>query len=171
MKFSTDIILKRKCWSKMETLLEQKIFSRQVDIFILACSIGICEDKFLSDDPEDNMFEEKSIGRNTLNNNDDLNELLVYLYQNAVLNTKNIDLSVDERKQAAFDLDSEIKVADMSCQVLLTRFADYGMSILAEKVTDHPIETLDAIIELMDYYKNNIDLICDVDISIDVENL
>lgn len=168
MRYS-DIILRRKCWAKMEPLLEQKIFSRQIDIFILACSIGVCEDKFLEDDKEDVLLEEKSIGRNTIQTNFDLQELLIYLYQNAVLNTKNIDLSVDERKQAAFDLDNDMKVGNMSFEALLTKFADYGMSILAEKVTDHSFETLNNVVDLMEYYKNNLDLLCDVDVTIPEE--
>ena len=70
MQLSSDINLIHPLWEKADKELcsntELGIFNRLVDIYVLACAVGIKEDKIISEDNiESPLPSPKSIGRNT----------------------------------------------------------------------------------------------------------
>lgn len=159
MRFS-DIHLQHTSWQNLERITKElKIFSRNIDVFILALSIGIAEDKVEVDDLKEDVNQ---IGRNTLNENDDVNSLMEFLYRNAVLNTKTLNLDDETRKKSAFD--NEEFIPPFSVNKFLIEFANYGMVKISEKLVNDPLTCLDNIKELFDYYINN-------SISIDIDEI
>lgn len=153
MNFKTDFFLKNSVWESKNTIENLGIFTRAVDYFIIACSIGIREDKRLPDDSNDLII---TIGRNTLATNENVNRILTFLYENAVLGTKTLELTADERKKAAFDYEnSNISISPTQ---LLTEFANYGMMILKEKISSHDLTTVMNIIDMMNEYKDMLDI-------------
>ena len=87
-------------------------------------------------------------------NNHDVNELLSFLYQNAILGTKKIKLSIDERKAIAFS--GEQNDSKLSPSNFLVPYANYGMIKLCEILTNHDVQSIEAIIELINTYKSSL---------------
>ena len=150
MEFKTDIFLKHSCWEKAEFIKNQLgFFNRMIYIFIVAASIGIAKDQTV----ENENVDEKTIGRNTLQINQDINSLITFLYQNAMLNSKKIDLPMNERKKIAFNHDNVDSKYNPS--IFLVGYANYGMIQLANCITDHDIESIQNIVDLIKTYKEN----------------
>ena len=153
MTLTSDIILSYPLWDKADTELcsqsgKYGFFSRLVDLFIVACSIGIREDKTITDfEPID---PPKSIGRTTYTSsiNQDLSELLGFMLQNAILNSKTINYGEDERLKLAFDPEYENK--SFSPANFLIGFANYGL----KDIYDHIESEVDSIAldELNEYF-------------------
>lgn len=155
MLFSSDMFLSHTIWDERNKVLSEKnsnnekglqLFTRLVDLFIVACSIGICEDKVL----KDNCSQITSIGRNTLQTNSDINVIMEFMFQNAILNTKTIDLDLETRKRYAFG-DAKV-TGEFSPVNFLPQFANYGMTVLMKCVTENDVETADNIKNLIDEY-------------------
>lgn len=152
MEFKTDILLKHSIWNKATKLEnELKIFSRLVDIYIVACTIGVADDEIVENDTSDIV---RQIARNTLATNYDVNELLSFIYQNAILSTKKINISVDERKAIAFSgeqIDSKLSPSNF-----LVPYATYGMIKLCDKMTNHDVESIENLLSLIEDYRNKL---------------
>ena len=153
MTLSGDIILRNSLWNDAEDkLCHNFIFERMVDLFIVACSIGVKEDKILENDIFDDD-KPKSIGRNTyLIKNEDLTTIITFLYQNAVLNSKLIDFDNETRLRLAFDPDfpdagSKIQ---FSPTAFLVKFASYGLSKIYEMQNTSDITFIADLKEMLD---------------------
>ena len=138
MTINGDIILKNTVWKDgvSKFVDEKSLFRRNVDLFIVACSIGIYYDKREENDMNDDDQHILSIGRNTyMVKNEDLNYILNFLFQNAILNTKTIDINPDVRLNIAFDPDYDFKIGKQKFNPasFLVEFASYGMRILLSK--------------------------------------
>ena len=138
MILTSDIELRHPLWKRADDELCSKgelgIFNRLVDVYILACAIGVKEDKIISDSEIQNPLSPvKSIGRNTHRENLDVRDLLDFMLQNILLNSKTLNLDEDERIKLAFNSDyvnKKIKAAE-----LLTGFANYGITQIFDKIT------------------------------------
>lgn len=134
MVLNTDIILSYPLWSRADNELNtvKSIFNRLIDIFVVACAIGIQADKTITE--FDNSSETKTIARNTINSltNQDLGDILTFLLQTAILTTKTIDLSVEERIKLAFDPD--FNIPKFSPAAFLSGFANYGIQQIYENI-------------------------------------
>ena len=111
-----------------ELINHHKIFSRLVDIFLIACAIGIKDDKCIpNSEIEYPLDPPKSIGRNTYlsMNNSDLHDILYFLLQNAIITSKQIDYTSEDRLKLAFNPDFEDK--KFSPPQFLVGFANYGI--------------------------------------------
>ena len=161
MDFKVDFLLKHTSWSNyLKITKELKIFDRTVDLFLVACTIGIYDDKRMEADLSDEIT---SIGRNTFTINEDVNRITEFLFQNAILHSKTIDMDLESRKKIAFDLLSNN--SEITPQKLLIEFANYGMSIINDCITDNDLETIANIKELLDkYIENSIDSELGIDI-------
>lgn len=149
MILNSDFLLTHPLWERADNELCSKeglsIFNRLVDVFIIACSIGIREDKIILDE---NTSTVKSIGRNTYMSpqNTDLMDTLQFMLQNALINSKTIDLSADERLRLAFD--PEYTVKNLSPVNFLIGFANYGI----EQIFKH-IDSQSSLVALDELYK------------------
>ena len=138
MRLTSDIILYHKNWERADDELRNQasigLFARLVDLFLVACAIGIMDDKS-SEVPEELILENpKNIGRNTYQSiaNTDLYDALDFMLQNAILNSNTIDLDEDERLKLAFD--PEYNNKKISPVNFLVGFANYGLEKIYEKI-------------------------------------
>lgn len=158
MQYKRDMDLKHPNWKKVEELLESNgalgLFNRLVDIFILACAIGVKEDKILESGTE----EGRSIARNTLNVNSEVSDRLELLYRTAIVTTKYINYTVDERLRIAFDPDSNTD-NNLYPTNFLVPYANYGLEKLLSVTTNHDMETIINYMDLINSYDRNIDFI------------
>ena len=155
MILSSDIDLRHPLWERADNELcsssELGIFNRLVDVYVLACAIGINEDKVILDSAIDHpLSPSKSIGRNTHRENTDIRDLLDFMLQNALLHSKTLNFDEDERLKLAFNPDhinKKIKAAEF-----LTGFANYGLTQIFENLKSH--SSLVAEVELYQYFES-----------------
>ena len=155
MILSSDIYLKDPLWERVLNELcaknELGIFNRLVDVYVLACAIGIKEDKIISESDITNpLATPKQIGRNTHRENDDIRDLLDSMLQNALLHSKTIDFDDDERLKLAFNPDyvnKKIRADDF-----LTGFANYGIHEIYGIISSH--SSLVALSDLYEYFES-----------------
>lgn len=155
MQLSSDISLPHPLWERADNELcsnnELGIFNRLVDVYILACAIGIKDDKVINEEDIDNPLPSpKSIGRNTHRENLDVRDLLDFMLQNALLNSATIKLDEDERLKLAFNPDYTNK--KINAANFLTGFANYGITKIFEIITSN--STLVAESELYKYFES-----------------
>lgn len=149
MILNSDLILYHPLWEKADDILCNRdavgLFRRLVDVYIIACSIGIKEDRSITK-IENPMKTPKSIGRNTYMSmtNTDLKDLLDHMLQNALICSQTLDIAMDERLKLAFDPDySNNKISAAS---LLNGFANYGIEqIFAHIDSSSPLVVIDQL--------------------------
>lgn len=155
MLLSSDLEMRHPLWERADNELcssnELGIFNRLVDVYVLACAIGIKEDKVINDKDIDNpLASPKTIGRNTHRENTDVRDLIDFMLQNALIHSKTINLNEDERLKLAFDPDyvnKKIKAAEF-----LTGFANYGITQIFYNLKSH--SSLVAENELYSYFES-----------------
>lgn len=158
MQLSSDITMLYPLWERADSELCSSgglnIFNRLVDVYVLACAIGIREDKVIAEEDIDNpLLSPKTIGRNTHRENLDVRDLLDFMLQNALINSSTINYDEDERLKLAFNPDYEnkkIKPANF-----LTGFANYGITKIFENIATH--SSLVAESELYRYFESMAD--------------
>lgn len=138
MEIKTDVYLRGTAWNKAITSLSP-IFKTRTHymLYILSVAIGIMYDKRIVK-PEENGEEAKSVPRNILSNHG-FNKL-DFIFQAAILSTRTIDLSEDERLELAFGENKEFKKMDF-----LTEFANFGITKLVENIGDSTLESMEKI--------------------------
>ena len=124
-------------------------FGRTIDLFIVACSIGILEDKRI---PNDGLKEYNSIGRNTYITNDDVSRIFHFLFENAILTSQTVNFDNETRMKLAFD--SNYNLDKFSPNNFLVEFSNYGIDKIWSARTNHDIETITNIMEML---KNLVD--------------
>ncbi len=153
MILNSDINLIHPLWERADNELcdnsELGIFNRLVDVYVLACAIGIKEDKILTE-IENPLENTKSIGRNTHRENLDLRDMLDFMLQNALINTSTLKFDLDERLKLAFDPD--YNVSKLSAANFLTGFANYGIEKIFECIGSK--SSLVAVSELYSYFES-----------------
>lgn len=155
MILSSDLEMRHHLWERADNELcssnELGVFNRLVDVYVLACAIGIKEDKVILDSDIDNpLSSPKTIGRNTHRENTDIRDLLDFMLQNALLHSKTINLDEDERLKLAFNPDhinKKVRAAEF-----LTGFANYGITQIFNQMASH--SALVAEVELYDYFES-----------------
>lgn len=155
MQLSSDLEMKHPLWERADNELcsnnELGIFNRLVDVYVLACAIGIKADKVIKESEIDNPLNApKTIGRNTHRENHDIRSLLDFMLQNALIKTKTLDIDEDERLKLAFDPDYDNK--KIRAAELLTNFANYGITQIFENFASH--SSLVAVSEFYKYFES-----------------
>lgn len=153
MILNSDLNLSHPLWERADNELCNNghlgIFNRLIDVYVLACAIGIQEDKVITDiSPE--IAVDKSIGRNTHRENLDLRDMLDFMLQNALINSKTIKFDMDERLKLAFNPDHT--VPKFSAANFLTGFANYGIEQIFSHIESS--SSLVAISELYNYFES-----------------
>lgn len=138
MELTTDVMLRGTAWCKAIDSLST-IFKTRTHymIYMLSMSIGIMYDKRI-DKPDETGEEPRSVPRNVLRNND--NGKLDFMFQAAILSTETEALDEKTRLELAFG--EEIQYNKIG---LLTQFANYGVTKLAELIGDSAIESMENI--------------------------
>ena len=154
MILNSDLILYHPLWEKADSFLCNKdaacMFNRLIDVYLIACAIGIKEDKVVTE-IQYQLENPKSIGRNTYMSlqNTDLSDSLHIMLQNALINSKTLDLDLDERLKLAFDPEYTTK---LSAATFLNGFANYGIEKIFEHVTSE--SSLAAIDQMYKYLES-----------------
>ena len=149
----SDITLSHPLWERADNELcgndGVSLFGRLVDIYLIACAIGIKEDKAI-EQFDGQLNPPKTIGRNTYlaPKNTDLKDALEFMLQNAIINSKTISYDIDERLKLAFDPDYVI--SKFSPAAFLTGFANYGITEIFKRI-DYT-SSIVAIDELYKYF-------------------
>lgn len=150
MYITTQIVLKGDIWDTAEVILEKQLnlFSRKIDYFIVACTIGILEDEVIVNTGEGN----NSIPRSVLIQ-PDIAKTLEFMYQNAILTSKHVNLTESERISMAFDGDYQVPDT-FSINTFLANFANYGISKIMEISVENEIESLDGLVTIIETLYN-----------------
>lgn len=154
MQLSSDITMSHPLWERADNELcsnnELGIFNRLVDVYVLACAIGIKEDKIISEENIENpLSSPKTIGRNTHRENLDIRDLLDFMLQNALINSSTISLDEDERLKLAFNPDYVNK--KINAANFLTSFANYGIVKIFENIKSNSSLVVES--ELYKYFE------------------
>lgn len=148
MQLSSDLEMYHPLWVRADNELcstsELGIFNRLVDVYVLACAIGIKEDI------EDALSTPKTIGRNTHRENLDIRDLLDFMLQNALINTSTLNLDDDERLKLAFNPDYTNKKINPAS--FLTGFANYGITRIFENIKSNSSLVVES--ELYRYFES-----------------
>jgi hypothetical protein len=155
MQLSSDLEMRHPLWARADEELcsnnELGIFNRLVDVYVIACAIGIKEDAVIKDSEIDSpLSSPKTIGRNTHRENQDVRDLLDFMLQNALIQTKTLNISEDERLELAFNPDYDNK--KIRAAEFLTGFANYGITKIFENMSSR--SSLVAMEELYKYFES-----------------
>lgn len=137
MELTSDIPLRGDAWDRALKELST-IFSTRTNysLFLLSCSIGIMYDQRIEKPIETTATEEHSVPRNVIHNND--NGKLDLMLQAAILSTRTLNISEDERLQIAFGDSTDFNKRDF-----LLQFANYGVTKLIEQIGITKLETME----------------------------
>ncbi len=139
MEINADVYLRGDAWS--EAIDKLKVLfgdAAQYNIYILAASIGIMYDKRIEKLEGDS--DSHSIARNVFIKRMGDGKL-DYMFQAAILTTRTLDLSENERLELAFG-DTQKGFNKLS---FLTEFANFGVSRLVKLCGVSDIETMENI--------------------------
>lgn len=154
MILNSDLILYHPLWEKADDFLcnknGQSLFKRLIDLYVIACAIGIREDKVITN-PEYPLESPRSIGRTVYMGaqNNNINDLLYSMLQNAIINSKTIDLNLDDRLKLAFDPD--FNIPKLNASTFLNGFANYGLVEIFKHVdSETPLVAVDQMKKYLD---------------------
>ena len=140
-KITKDISLKGDDWLSIREKLYKKLFDTLYQLYVLCASIGIMYDKsLLIEDEEEVGLIPRTVQQNNI-------EELEILFQTCILTTEEEQISEDRRLELAFD--DKTKNQEFDKIAFLTRYANYGAKVLAEKLGDDSIECMENIKELL----------------------
>lgn len=140
IKITSEIMLKGDYWTTAINSLSNIFKTRtNYSIYLLSTVIGILYDRQIEElTYSDELGSIPSVPRNVFNTN---SEIFDYLFQAAILTTKNVLLDENERLDLAFNE----KRTDFNRVQLLTKFANYGVTKLIELIGSDNLETMENI--------------------------
>lgn len=141
MELTTDVLLRGPIWAKTIDSLSSIFKTRtNYSIFVLCMSIGIMYDQ-RKERFEDEELEPRTVPRNVLQNQD--NGKLDFMFQAAILSSKTVDLSEEDRLELAFG--DKVENEAFNKMGFLTQFANFGVTKLCEQVGDSDVESMENI--------------------------
>jgi hypothetical protein len=139
MEITSDIMLRGTAWNEAIDKLSDIFATRtNYSIFLFCVAIGIMYDKRV-EKPIENGEEIRTVPRNVIQNND--NGKLDFMFQAAILSSRTIELSEEQRLAIAF---GEEKI-EPSKTGFLVEFANYGVTELVKLIGNSSIESMDNI--------------------------
>lgn len=143
-KITVDISLKGEDWEKLISQLYKKVFATMYNMYVLCASIGIMYDKQISFDNNKEIEEVGTIPRTVQQNN---KEELEILFQTAILTSDLVEFNEDTRLEMAFGDSNPVEGFNQTH--FLTQFANYGANVLADKLGDDVLESMENIKDLL----------------------
>lgn len=172
MEISADIYLRGDNWKKalegLKPFFPDKSMQPNYSIYLISMAIGVMYDQQLDiAGHEDKNDEVPSVPRTVLHNH---SSELEFLFQTAILTSKLSGLDKKEKMDLAFNANSEIEFKKFD---FLTKFANYGVGVLLEHITDNPIKTMENIKEFVvrTFEGKNYGVYGVADSDLDVEDL
>ncbi|MBQ4633982.1 MAG: hypothetical protein IJB71_01390 [Bacilli bacterium] len=169
MEIRSDIVLKGTIWRK--TFEKFQYFWPQssqpiYNLYALSITIGIMYDQQIDVlDVENDYDQPLNVPRTVLQpHNSDLD----FMFQTAILTSKLVNYSDQERLKLAFDTKCDIAFNRFE---FLTKFANFGVTKLLEISCDEPVEMMENLKKFMassvEGYNYEINEIPDEDIELD----
>lgn len=160
MQLNSNFLLYHPLWEKADTDLVHSLglYRRLIDVFVIACAIGIQEDKIIpAKDITEPLENAKEINKSTYQSasNADLDDVLNFMFQNAIINTSHLDWDSDKRLKVALDPDCVIE--KFRPTEFLISFANYGIVQIFQHVNQSTHSAAIIQKELNDYYQEIVD--------------
>ncbi len=149
MELKSDAILKGPIWHDTLERLVGTVFETQWDVYALCISIGMMYDCQVEADsmvPANYELDPHTVGRNVLGKAQN-KSLLEFMLQSALITTKHLQLDENERLELAFNENAKLEFNPVP---FLTKYANYGVTRLAEVISDtSDVEMLEAIMTFL----------------------
>lgn len=169
MELTTDASLKGPIWAETLDKLRGTVFETYWDVYALSISIGMMYDCQIESDamvPSGYDAEPRYVPRNLLGRAQN-KALLEFMLQAALVTTKHLDLTEDERLEQAFGSGRKL---DFNPVAFLTKYANYGITKIHEVISD--LEDVELLEQLMVFlnstYESGVGVL-DEDIDFDEE--
>ena len=158
MEITSDAALKGPIWHDTLDKLVGTVFQTQWDVYALCVSIGMMYDCQIESDsmvPSNYELDPQYVGRGVLNKSQN-KSLLELMFQSALVTTKHVDYNEEMRLELAFGSDEKL---DINPITFLTRFANYGVTKLAEVIKDvEDVELLEVLMSFLNStYESGVD--------------
>lgn len=168
MVLTTDATLKGPIWAEALDQLVGSVFKTYWDVYALSIAIGMMHDcQIEAEDmvPDGYEAEPRYVPRNVLGHVQN-KALLEFMLQAAMVTTKHVNLSENERLEIAFNEDKKI---DFNPVTFLTKFANYGITQIKNAIADTDgIETLESLKMLLnETYELGVDIGEDQELEIE----
>ena len=148
MELTTDASLKGPIWAETLDKLRGTVFETYWDVYALCISIGMMYDCQIESDamvPAGYDAEPRSVPRNMLGHAQN-KALLEFMLQTALVTTKHLDMTEEERLELAFGSDIKLEFNPVA---FLTKYANYGVTKLNEVISDS--EDVELLEQLMTF--------------------
>ena len=149
MILTTDAILKGPIWAEVLERLVGPVFKTYWDVYALSISIGMMHDRQIEAEkmvPDGYDAEPRSVPRTVLGHPHN-KALLEFMLQAAMVTTKHLELTEDERLGIAFDAEQKPSFNPI---VFLTKYANYGVTQIKDAIEDADgVELLVALMSLL----------------------
>ncbi len=150
IKLTTDVHLKGPVWAKVIDNLVGSMFDTNWDLFSLCISIGMMYDEQVDSDAlvsDGYDAEPRYVPRTMLGHAQNI-ALLEFMLQCALVTTKHLGLSEDERLELAFGEKSTLEFKPI---LFLTEFANAGVLKLIDLISDSDsTETMENIMTFLE---------------------
>lgn len=167
MELTTDASLKGPIWAETLDKLRGTVFETYWDVYALCISIGMMYDCQIESDamvPAGYDAEPRSVPRNMLGHAQN-KALLEFMLQTALVTTKHLDLSEEERLEFAFGSDKKL---DFNPVAFLTKYANYGVTKVNEVISE--AEDVELLEQLMTFLNSTYEAgvgVLDDDVDLD----
>lgn len=171
MIMNSNLIFKHTVWEKMKDLYPAQgsskpkiaLFPRLIDVFIVACTIGLQKNQRIENDTNEEI---SSVNSKTYNDpiNDDLKKTLDFLLKILILTMNAPELAfcdTNEKEKLAFSSDYSIEKFNPAS--ILVEYANYGAIELSKLITLQDTETIDNILSYITELKNTETILPDID--------
>ena len=170
MQITTDVALKGPVWAEMLDLLVTDFFPRYWDLYALSVSIGMMYDGQIDTDdmvPDGYKENPRLIPRNVLIQNKN-KSILDFMLQAAMVTTKHVEFSEQERLEIAFGSKSMDNFNPMH---FLTKYANYGILKIKDAIGDSSdVELMQEFRDFLDdIYETGYDPTADIELELDEE--
>lgn len=148
MELTTDASLRGPIWAETLDKLRGTVFETYWDVYALCISIGMMYDCQIESDamvPAGYEAEPRSVPRNMLGHAQN-KALLEFMLQTALVTTKHLDMTEEERLELAFGSDIKLEFNPVA---FLTKYANYGVTKLNEVISDS--EDVELLEQLMTF--------------------
>lgn len=148
MELTTDASLRGPIWAETLDKLRGTVFETYWDVYALCISIGMMYDCQIESDamvPAGYEAEPRSVPRNMLGHAQN-KALLEFMLQTALVTTKHLDMTEEERLELAFGSDKKLEFNPVA---FLTKYANYGVTKLNEVISDS--EDVELLEQLMTF--------------------
>ena len=171
MILNSNFSLKHSIWNELQDLYPVQngpkpkiaLFPRLIDLFILACAIGMKNETRV---PNDVSEEVTGVNSKTYNDpaNDDLKKMLDFLLKIMILTLNVPELEKydrAEKEKLAFAADYNID--KFNAANILCEYANFGAIKISELITSQDTETISNILDYIDELKVETMVLPDID--------